>query len=262
MKISVNIPSYKRPKVETLDYLPFAKVWVDEGEYDDYVRENKGKEQNIVSVPKGIQGNVARIRNYILDTEFNNGIDVVVMLDDDVKGVYRWVGEKEMPYKRKLITADEFLPMIENYSEMCNDLGFKFWGIACNGQNKMSYMQYTPFNTNVFIGGPFQSFLNNPLRYDESLPLKEDYDMCLQHCNKYRGIFRVNYMFYDAKQSEQSGGCAVYRNYKREEEQLKALQKKWGSAIVKFSSVENKNQKRKSKVMDYNPILRIPINGV
>ena len=37
MKISINCPSYKRPKVETLKYLPFCKVWVDNKEYDDYI---------------------------------------------------------------------------------------------------------------------------------------------------------------------------------------------------------------------------------
>ena len=43
MKISVCCPSYKRPKVETLDYLPFTKVYVDNKEYNDYIKENKPK---------------------------------------------------------------------------------------------------------------------------------------------------------------------------------------------------------------------------
>ena len=54
MKISVNCPSYKRPKVETLDYLPFCKVWVDNKEYEQYLKENKGFEKNIISCPDGI----------------------------------------------------------------------------------------------------------------------------------------------------------------------------------------------------------------
>ena len=39
MKISINCPSYKRPNVETLEYLPFCKVWVDHKEYNDYIKE-------------------------------------------------------------------------------------------------------------------------------------------------------------------------------------------------------------------------------
>ena len=92
MKISVCCPSYKRPKVETLDYLPFTKVYVDNKEYNDYIKENKGFEKNIIKVPDGIQGNLRRIRNYILDEEFKNGADVCLIIDDDLKGIYLWQG--------------------------------------------------------------------------------------------------------------------------------------------------------------------------
>lgn len=105
-------------------------------------------------------------------------------------------------------------------------------------------------------------FLRNELRYDEKLPLKEDYDMTLQQCNKYRGCLRLNKYNYDCKQSKQAGGCATYRNYEREEQQLLALQKKWGSEIVKFDITENSNTKKKRKNIDYNPIIHIKIKGL
>ncbi len=261
MKISINCPSYKRPKVETLDYLPFCKVWVDNKEYDDYIKANPGFEDNIISCPDGIQGNLCRIRNYILDQEFNNGADVVLIIDDDLKGIYRYVGSKEYPYEKELIQANEFEEFIEKYSILCDEFGFKFWGLMCNG-DALSYRQYTPFSTVSYIGGPFQCFLNNPLRYDENLPLKEDYDMTLQQCNKYRGVLRINNCYYDCKQSKQAGGCATYRNYEREEQQLRELQKKWGSKIVKIDKAKNHNQKKKKVNIDYNPIIHIPIKGV
>ena len=69
LKISINCPSYKRPKVETLDYLKTCKVWVAEREYEAYLHENPGFEANIISVPNEVQGNLCRIRNYILDHE-------------------------------------------------------------------------------------------------------------------------------------------------------------------------------------------------
>ena len=46
-------------------------------------------------------------------------------------------------------------------------------------------------------------------------------------------ILRANEFFYKVKESEQKGGCATYRNFKKEEQQLKLLQKKWGSDIVR-----------------------------
>ena len=85
MRISVNCPSYKRHKVETLAYLPFCKVWVCETEAEAYRKANPGFEENIIPCKKGIQGNLCRIRNHILDTEFDAGADVVLIIDDDMK---------------------------------------------------------------------------------------------------------------------------------------------------------------------------------
>lgn len=264
MRISVNCPSYKRPKVKTLDYLPFCKVWVDEGEYPDYVKANKAFEKNIVSCPKGIQGNLCRIRNYILDKEFEAGSDVVLIVDDDLSYVGYFESAPGNPYgyqKNKLETED-FLPFIERYSLLCREFGFYFWGLNCN-KDAMSYRQHMPFSTVSYIGGPFQCFLKgNELRYDERLPLKEDYDMTLQNCNRYRGCLRVNKYFYDVKQAEQPGGCATYRNYVREQEQLDALIRKWGTKIVKRDHGANRKTTKERERFDFNPIIKIPIKGV
>ena len=77
-----------------------------------------------------------------------------------------------------------------------------------------------------------------------------------------RGILRFNMYHYNCKQSKQAGGCATYRNYERETQQLKLLQKKWGSSIVKMdTSVTGKAKKKKVRI-DYNPIIHIPIKGI
>lgn len=264
MKISVNCPSYKRPKVETLDYLPYCKVWIDESEYDSYIEANPDFKDNIISVPKGIQGNLCRIRNYILDKEFEDGADVVLIIDDDMQGIYRFEPDENSlyGYNNVFVSSDELLEMLEHYSKLCSDFGFYFWGLNCNA-DALSYRHSTPFSTVSYIGGPFQVFLKgNELRYDENLPLKEDYDMTLQNCNRYRGCLRVNKYHYNCKQSKQKGGCATYRNYEREKEQLELLQKKWGKDIVKIDKALNHNAKKKKVNIDYNPIIKIPIKGV
>lgn len=264
MHISVNCPSYKRPKVETLDYLPFCKVWVCETEAEEYIKANPGREENIISCPKGIQGNLCRIRNYILDKEFAAGADVVLLVDDDMKAVAYFEnaeGEK-FGYKEHKIETADFLPFIERYSRLCAEFGFLFWGLNCN-KDARSYMQYTPFSTVAYIGGPFQCFLKgNECRYDEKLPLKEDYDMTLQNCLKYRGCLRVNKYHYNVKQAKQKGGCATYRNYEREKEQLDILRRKWGSRIVKIDNTNKGNSKKEKAKFDFNPIIKIPIKGV
>ena len=245
-------------------YLPFCKVWVCETEYEAYRAANPGHEENIIPCKKGIQGNLCRIRNHILDTEFENGADVVLIIDDDMRSVSYYESAPGDPfgYDRHIVQTDDFLPFIEKYSRMCAEFGFYYWGLNCNIDAR-SFMQYTPFSTVAYIGGPFQCFLRgNECRYDEALPLKEDYDMTLQNCNRYRGCLRVNKYHYNVKQAEQAGGCATYRNYTREEQQLEALRKKWGSRIVKIDK-SNKGKTKKEKVnIDFNPIIKVPIKGV
>ena len=262
MKISVNAPSYKRPDdVLTLGYLPFTKIWVDHKEYDGY-KKNYPK-ANIISCPEGVQGNLCRIRNYILKTEFEAGADVVLIIDDDFTCLRRFDFDEidKWGYEPYIISKDEFLPFVEKYSIIAKDLGAKFWGVNCNC-DPMAYRHNTPFSTRSYIGGPFQCFLKgNRCWYDENLPLKEDYDMTIQQLNMERVVLRVNTYHYLCKQSEQKGGCASYRNRQREEEQLEALRRKWGGVIIKVDTT-NKGKTTKEKRLDYNPIVRIPIKGV
>lgn len=257
MKISVCCPSYKRPKVKTLDYLPYCKVYVDEGEYDDYVKENR-EGSNIVKVPKGIQGNVSRIRNYILDTNFKNGMDVVCIIDDDMSYIGYYEGIKSNKVK-----AEDFVTFIDKYSLVCKEFGYKMWGINLNS-DKQCYREYSPFSSLSVVLGPFSCHLKgSECRYDENLPLKEDYDISIQHLNRYRGILRVNKYHYVCKQSENVGGCAIQRNIQREIEQLNLLQKKWGSKIVKWDESSRSHKSNKGrKIVDYNPVIIVPIKGI
>lgn len=255
MKISVNCPSYRRPKVETLDYLPFCKVWVAAEELDAYKEANPDFADNIVclDVP---QGNLCRVRNNILDREFADGADVVCIIDDDLKGIYRYEANGTFGYERFKVEADEFLAFIEKYTIMAQDIGAYLWGVNVNSDPK-AYRHMAPFSTVSYIGGPFSCHLKGTkIRYDVRLPLKEDYDITLQHMNKYRLALRINKYHYDCKQSEQTGGCATYRNYETEKAQFDLLVRKWGSSIVKTDKASKKTK------MDYNPIIKIPIKGI
>lgn len=156
MRISVNAPSYKRPdKVLTLNYLPYCRVWVDESEADEY-RKNYPK-ADIVVCPNGVQGNLCRVRNYILDKEFERGMDVVLIVDDDLGKLERFKSSTHslFGYEREKIEADELLILIEKYSIMAMDMGAYYWGVMCN-TDQMSYRHCTPFSTIAYIGGPFQ----------------------------------------------------------------------------------------------------------
>lgn len=260
LNIVIACPSFKRPKVEILDYIPWCRVYVDEGEYDAYRKAN-GVDADIVSCKKGIQGNLCRIRNHIIKEELEkNGADVLLIIDDDMNGIGYW--EKN---KRCKLNTEDVLDFVAKYSIIARELGAVFWGININSDHQ-SYREYTPFNTIAYIGGPFQCFLKgNDCYYDERLPLKEDYDMTIQQVNKHRVALRVNKFYYLVKQAKQSGGCATYRNYEREKSQLEMLKKKWGGAIVKYDGNKRNHKTTKQRgegKFDFNPVIRIPIKGV
>lgn len=258
MKISICCPSYKRPKVKTLEFIPDLKIYIDKAEEQEYRKENP--EANIIICDEGIQGNVARVRNYILNREFSEGADAVCIVDDDLKGIYKFDVDQntKFGYIRKPI--EDIYEFIEKYSILCDEFGFKLWGVNVN-KDAIVYSHYMPFSTTSVILGPFCVHLKNNIRYDERLPLKEDYDLAIQHLNKYRGILRLNFAHYICEQSTISGGCANIRNIKREKEQFLLLQKKWGGKIVKIDTGRN-NKLKKQKNFDYNPIIKVPIKGV
>lgn len=246
MRVKFYSPSYKRPEksITQINY-PFVKLVVKEDEADQY-RKNGN---DIVVCPNEAQGNTGRIRNWILDNLFEDA-DCLVLMDDDCKLVGRWENQKN--YKFNPEELEEFC---EIQAMLCQDMGFKFWGLN-TVTDKGAYREYTPFSTLQFIGGPFQAHLkDSEIRYDTNLPLKEDYDITLQHCLEYGGALRVNYAHYDVKQAEQTGGCATYRNLAREKEQFFALQRKWGKDIIKRD-----NSSKKS--FDFNPVMKVPIKGI
>jgi hypothetical protein len=261
MRITVNIPSLKRPNgVRTLKYVPSAQVWVCETEVESYKKGNPGAV--IRALPPAVRGNIARVRNYILDSEDQAGVDAVCMIDDDFGGIQYF--EKR---KRRRLVSEDVIPWIEQTTALAEEWGVKLWGINCNNDGQ-SYREYTPFSTLSYISATFCVHIRSDLRYDERLPLKEDYDLILQHLNKYRGVLRLNKFYFSAKQAGsgggQPGGCAEYRNMKREQEQFDLLVKKWGGKIVKQDQAERSHQMTKTKrgERDINPVVKAPIRGV
>ncbi len=246
MRVKFYAPSYKRSEksITQINY-PFVKLVVKEDEADQY-RENGN---DIVVCPNEAQGNLCRVRNWILDNLFDDA-DCLVLVDDDCRMIGRWENQKNIKFN-----PEELEEFCEINAQLCQDLGFKFWGLNCV-TDKGAYREYTPFGFTQYIGGPFQAHLKgSEIRYDLNLPLKEDYDITLQHCLEYGGALRINYAHYDVKQAEQTGGCATYRNLAKEKEQFFALQRKWGKDIIKRDQSSKKS-------FDFNPVMKVPIKGI
>jgi hypothetical protein len=248
MKIEIFSPSYHRPdSCTTQEYLPLCTYVVARSEKRDYVRAGR----RVIAVPNAVQGNVSRVRNYILDN-FNP----VLILDDDIRRFGRWNNQENQK-----LTTDEAMEFVEHAFILARQLGARMWGMNLL-PDKGAYREYTPFAFRSVVLGPVQGFVNMDLRYDESLPLKEDYDLSLQVLNKYRRTLRFNMYHYVCDQHSSVGGCATYRTMERERKQFYLLQKKWGSDIVQIDRQGGQVNQKKRTNWDINPVVRVPIHGV
>lgn len=256
MKISINIPTYRRAGgVTTFDILPGAHYWVHNFELNEY--RIKYPDMILRVLPDEIRGNIASVRNYILTKTAEE--DVSVQIDDDVSYLAYW--EKQKIIK---LNENQILAVIERNSLVAREWGARLWGINVS-PDKQVYREYTPFSTISYVSGSFSCFLKgNELHYDERFPLKEDYDMTLQQLNRYRIVLRFNKFFYAKKSAENTGGCAMYRNISREMDQIADLQRKWGKRIVRIDSLDSSKSHSTVKIrkFDINPIIKVPIGGV
>lgn len=248
MKVEILSPSYRRPEIATTqEYLPSCIYVVAQSEKRQYEKHGR----KVIAVPNRVQGNVCRVRNWILD-RFNP----VLILDDDIRRFGRW--NKQQNQK---LDTDEAMEFIEQAFNLARQLGARMWGMNLLS-DKGAYLEYTPFAFRSVVLGPVQGFVNMDLRYDETLPLKEDYDLSLQVLNKYRRTLRFNYMHYICSHHSNVGGCAAYRTMDRERKQFELLQKKWGSKIVRIDNQGNQVNQKKLTNWDINPVVRVPIHGV
>ena len=112
-------PSYKRAAIcKTHKYLPQVTYVVRESEAEDY----KKVHDNLWIVPDSAQGNIARIRNYILD---NAPEDNIILMDDDIKYFGRFNGNKH-----KKLDSGEVTDMIMEGIQLADDLDIKLWGLT------------------------------------------------------------------------------------------------------------------------------------
>jgi len=237
-------PTYKRPKnINTHKVISECIYVVSESQSEEYKKVNP--DVNYWIVPDHAQGNLCRIRNYILD---NSDVKKILLLDDDVKAF----GDREQ-MNLKNYSSDEIIEWVEYAFFMADQFDVHFFGINPAGKTDFgAYRAFNPFSFRAYCGGPFQAHNDSPLRYDEDLPLKEDYDMTLQQLYHYRKILRFNMMFIENDFQNLPGGCQTYRNVEKENQQFILLQKKWGSKIIRQDNSFD------ASGIDFNPVLYIP----
>jgi hypothetical protein len=243
----VAVASYGRAgKVSTVDVFPEGVIVVPAKQEESYrALQALPVGWSIESIPDEEDGNIARKRNAIL--RLFRGSDVVIVDDD-----YDYIGRWEEGEDRRL-DADGIRHLLREGSRLARDLGVPLWGINVQVDRRF-YREYTPLSLTNVVLGPFQGWMADrpdDLLHDPELWLKEDYDMSLRVLHRWHRILRLNAYHYRVDHQNESGGVVTHRNMEEEVRQLHALQRRWGSDVVKI-------QLHRS----VNPIIKVPLRGV
>lgn len=231
----VAIPSKGRAgKVKTHklfpDHIIFCPV-AEQKAYEDHHRI-------VVGVPNEIRG-ITPTRNFIIrwmDHARPHGqwVEWHIQIDDDAKYFYMHQNQGIV----KIQDVGRISHLVENMFVMTEEWGAKAFGLSLAADKKF-YREYSPFSTQSIIGSNVIGIIKNPIRFDEEMIVKEDYDYSLQQLAKYRRAIRFNKFGVMVEHLFNAGGCVGYRTNDVELKAAERLLQKWGPSVIK--RVPNKN---------------------
>ncbi len=147
-QVEVYIPSLGRAKtLTTRRFFPDAQIVVSPEEADEY---RDIWDEPLMVLPTGVQGNLSRVRNYILD---NATSDWILTVEDDHYGFGYFEGDKEHKLDGKQL--EDF---VLNSFIMAEDLGTGLWGLNPQKDPKFYHMM-TPFSFKSIILGPWMAVI-------------------------------------------------------------------------------------------------------
>lgn len=219
------IPSKGRAgKVKSLTELPFGVLFVPEYEAKAYA--NIYGSERVKAVPANVCG-ITKTRNWILD---NAGDDSVVMVDDDVKAC-GYVRLDERSSKHCKIDAQSWIKEAEKLFEICRQMQFRIWGIATQNAPRSVY-PYKPFLWRSYVTASFMGICNETgIRFDETFPVKEDYEINLRCVVEDGGVVAARYLHWTNSHWHDDGGCKDYRSQEMETKAINDLKKMYPSMV-------------------------------
>jgi len=205
----------------TLGLFPDAPVVVPPEQVADY------EAAGCTAIPQSGRG-VSNARNTVLDTFV--GDHNVLMLDDDVRALGHFTTKNN---KDKVVWDTPEMRQ-ERLGQLFDALdrarGWAFSGAPTT--NAFYYNPRRPTATNLFLIGTFSGYRKGcPVRYDETLPLKEDYDFTVKVWKACGLALRFNNVWCDAIHYSNAGGCVAYRDDATEAQAIAILRERYPNWI-------------------------------
>lgn len=212
----VAIPSKGRAsKVRSLAVLPSATLYVPKLEAAAY---RKAGAKTVVEVPDLVRG-ITATRNWILK---NTKDRRVVMIDDDVRA-HGFTRLYERHAVHEPLDETTWLGEFVKLFEMTAQLGFRIWGVRTDSATRAAY-PYFPFRFRSYVTASCMGIINDGrTRFDETFPVKEDYELCARCIVEDGGVLNAQYLFWQNTHYHDPGGCHDYRTETMERDCIKRL---------------------------------------
>jgi TET-associated glycosyltransferase-like protein len=222
--VIVAIPSKGRPtRVKSQKIIPSARVYVPALEADAYRRCGV---ENVFPVPDRVRG-ITATRNWILDSTRDPR---VVFIDDDVKAC-GWFELLDQRGKLRRLNEAEWLGEFTKLFDLTEQLHYRLWGLQTDGALRAVY-PFKPFLFRSYVTGSCMGVVNSSgIRFDESFPVKEDYELCLRCIREDGGILAARYIFWSTNHWTDKGGCRDYRTQSMEMEAVDQLMERYPGFI-------------------------------
>lgn len=176
---------------------------------------------------------ILQTRNQIL--EYFNEWDEIFFMDDDITWAFIWYNKNNKWVKQDL-SINQIEQAITKWFKDIKEKGLKlFWFYPVQNAFFMS----KTIKVNQFIIASAFGMIKTDLKFDENLPLKEDYDFTIQNYIKYGWAIRYNYITFKAKHYTNAWWCQTERNDNREKISCDYLKQKWWDFIKENPKREN-----------------------
>jgi len=217
--ISTKRPERVPPMLKMLGSV--SSTWyVSEGEETNYISAGLPKDR-VIGCPK----NISSARNRALKDARLHGV-CSIQSSDDLRSVKMpiWVGDN---YGRRRITMAEAIATLLR----ANAYTKRIYGGVALTSNVQNYRGET-VSVNKFVACDLVYVGPSCSLFDESVALKEDYDMTLTAIMTHGGVFRCENILCDFPHRDNAGGANTYRTTEAEKLVTQKLFKKWGDLIA------------------------------
>ena len=146
----------------------------------------------------------------------------VVFVDDDLKtqGYMELLGQSARQRKLK---AHQWVTEWTKLFEVTEQLGLRVWGVATDGALRSVY-PWKPFIWHTYLTASCMGIVNDGrTRFDESFPVKEDYELGLRCVKEDGAIVGARYLYWVNAHWGTEGGCREYRTQEMERKAIERL---------------------------------------